>query len=71
MWKKYIGAKNIKGENYFLDPEKSGSLTDRYNITTIPRYLLIDKFGNIVDESADRPGSQETLKTLTTLLNKN
>ena len=71
LWKKYIGAKNIKGENYFLDPEKSGSLTDRYNITTIPRYLLIDKFGNIVDESADRPGSQETLKTLTTLLNKN
>ena len=41
---------NIKGEHYRLNGEAWSDLVQRFSIKGIPRYILIDKEGKVVDK---------------------
>lgn len=46
----------------------SYEVSGRYKVSSIPRYMIIDKKGNLVNDKAPRPSSSETLPALLELL---
>jgi thiol-disulfide isomerase/thioredoxin len=69
-WQRLIAGHNIEGEHYFLSTVQSVELGRRFNIRTVPRYLIFDKNGNVADAEADRPSSAKTQKEIEELLLK-
>ncbi len=65
-WKKMIEDREMGGIQLFAGDDYSFST--EYNITGIPRFILVDPDGNIVDADAPRP-SDPKLKTLFDSLN--
>ena len=51
-------------ENYIISNWKKSSLYKNYKIETIPRYLLFDKNGKIIDSDAPRPSENELEKLI-------
>ena len=63
-WKKMIEEKELGGIQLFADKSwKSDFVTD-YKINGIPRFILIDPDGNIVNADAPRPSDNELIKLL-------
>ncbi len=62
-WRKMIAAKKMGGVQLFADRGFQSEFIKAYGINSIPRFLLIDPQGNIVNSNAPRP-SQSQLKTL-------
>lgn len=50
--------------NYLISHWKKSFLFNNYKIKTIPRYLLFDKNGKIIDDDAPRPSSKELKKLI-------
>jgi thiol-disulfide isomerase/thioredoxin len=47
----------------FVMPNPAGSeITSRFDISSIPRYVLMDANGNVVDDNAPRPSETERIK---------
>lgn len=67
-WKNAINAKQIKGVNLISLNGSEDGLSDKYEFPYIPRYVLIDKKGNIADFDAKRPSDKGIEKDLQTLL---
>lgn len=56
-WKrasKQIGLPDIS--SYLFSNSKNSSIAKQFNLSTIPRYILIDKNGKVIDADAPRPG---------------
>jgi thiol-disulfide isomerase/thioredoxin len=64
-WKSGIESNDL-GDfvNGWVTPEWSVKVAQQYMIRTIPRYMIIDKTGKIVNANAKRPSSPETLGEL-------
>lgn len=61
-WKTMVKEKELSGIQLFADNEwKSGFVTD-YQISGIPRFILIDPEGNIVKANAPRPSSPKLVE---------
>ncbi|MBO9631640.1 MAG: TlpA family protein disulfide reductase [Chitinophagaceae bacterium] len=60
-WKKYLSGKKLKGLQLHIG--ESNELSAVYKISGIPRYLLFDKDGRIINIDAPRP-SDEALTAL-------
>ncbi|WP_298325876.1 TlpA disulfide reductase family protein [uncultured Dokdonia sp.] len=60
-WVRASKLENLSTEenNYIIADWKKSKLYNNYNIKTIPRYLLFDKFGKIIDDNAPRPSDNE------------
>ncbi|MEC5164615.1 thiol-disulfide isomerase/thioredoxin [Flavobacterium sp. PL11] len=56
-WKKFIQDKELGGVQVFADNDWNSQFVKDYNITGIPRFILIDPKGNIVKSDAPRPSS--------------
>ncbi len=57
-WKKMVSNKELKGLHIIESPEsEAASIRKAYLINGIPRYILVDQSGNIVDAEAERPSS--------------
>ena len=76
-WKATIKEKNIGGIHYLLDENQYSELKALFNIQGIPRYVLINKDGKVVDENAPIPGNEilkginfELIKTINKLINQ-
>ena len=63
-WKKFVTDKELGGIQLFADNDWNSDFIKAYGINGIPRFILIDPKGNIVNANADRPSSA----TLTPLL---
>jgi thiol-disulfide isomerase/thioredoxin len=59
---------HLDGQHYFLNTAQSKALREELNINGIPRYLLIDWDGSILDSDFDQPGSDDTKKNIAKLL---
>lgn len=60
-WQNLIAGHSIEGEHYFLSNAQGAELAREFNIRMIPRYLIIDKSGSVVNAEAGRPSSAKTL----------
>ena len=67
-WKKFVVTKDLKGIQLFADNDWNSDFVKAYGITGIPRFILIDPKGNIVNANADRPSSPALTTLLTELL---
>ncbi|MCI9845305.1 TlpA family protein disulfide reductase [Flavobacterium pectinovorum] len=67
-WKKFVADKNLGGVQLFADKDWGSDFVTSYGVTGIPRFILIDPNGNILDPDADRPSSAELQTQLDTLL---
>ena len=67
-WRKMVTDKNMKGIQLIADRDWKSSITQDYKITGIPRFLLIDPNGNIVNVHAPRPSSPQLEPLLASLV---
>lgn len=63
-WLSYIEREKLTGHQFWVDSENKKIYDDSFNITMIPRFVLIDKDGKIVDANAPRPSSGEEIRKL-------
>lgn len=66
-WLKMIEEENLGGIQLLADKDFSSEFVMAYNITGIPRFILIDKEGKIISSNAPRPsnpGLREILDNL-------
>ena len=66
-WRKIIKEKEMKGKHLISKGNFESEITKLYNVKGIPRYVIIDKDGNIADSNAKRP-SEEVINDLEVLL---
>ncbi len=62
-WRAFVAEKALDGIQLLADNAFESGFVQAYNITAIPRFLLIDPQGNIVSNNAPRPSSPQ-LKAL-------
>ena len=63
-WLDMVEEKELKGIQLFADKDWSSSFVKGYAIDGIPRFILIDKEGNIISADAPRPSSNEKIRNL-------
>ena len=61
-WKNMVNEKELGGVQLFADNDWNSDFVQEYEIQGIPRFILIDSEGNIVDANAPRPSSEELIK---------
>lgn len=62
-WESTILDLKIKGDPYLLTDSQYDILSEKFDITGIPRYILVNKEGKVVDENAARPSFNRELNT--------
>lgn len=67
-WKKMVTDRSLGGIQLFSGKGFESSFVRRYSIESIPRFILIDPSGNIVDAEAKRPGDPALREQLDKLL---
>jgi thiol-disulfide isomerase/thioredoxin len=68
-WKALIKDKELGGVQLFADNNWNSQFIKEYGINSIPRFILIDPTGKIVNADAARPSSAEIQVQLDALLN--
>ncbi|WP_299800704.1 TlpA disulfide reductase family protein [uncultured Maribacter sp.] len=63
-WLRMIKVKELGGTQLFSDKSFNSTFMKAYGITSIPRFILIDPNGNIVDAEAPRPSFEKTITLL-------
>ncbi len=66
-WRDYVKEKNLDGVQLLADDAFNSAFIKAYNITGIPRFLIIDPKGNVVNSNAPRPSDPELKKLLDSL----
>jgi len=54
-WQEVIKKYNVSGDHYLLNNRQLTELTKLINLTYVPRYIIIDRKGKIVELDAPRP----------------
>lgn len=68
-WENTIKDKGIEGEHYFANDNEGKLLSEKFNISGIPHYVLVDKTGKVADDHATRPSDKvQLLKKINSLL---
>jgi len=65
IWKSMIADKKMSGTQLFANGDTN--FTENYNINSIPRFILIDASGNIINANAPRPSDNKLIETLNSL----
>lgn len=68
-WKQFVADKNLKGEQLWADEVNSRIFTGAFNMQQIPRFVLLDPEGRIVDANAARPSDVRVRQLLDKVLN--
>ncbi len=67
-WRKAIARNSITGDHVLMNREMFVKLSGQYNVSSIPRYMIIDKNGNVVVPDATSPSNINTAKKINELL---
>jgi thiol-disulfide isomerase/thioredoxin len=54
-WEKMVKAKNMEGLQWYAPGDFKSELATHFMVNGIPRFILLDREGKIIDPSADRP----------------
>lgn len=57
-WEKMVKAKNMDGLQWFTENAWKSEIAQHFMVNAIPRFLLLDKEGKVIDPSADRPSGK-------------
>lgn len=68
-WKKFVSEKQLGGTQLFADKNWNSDFMQRFGVTSIPRFILIDPSGKVLQSDASRPSDPELQKELDSLLN--
>ncbi|VAW24000.1 hypothetical protein MNBD_BACTEROID04-1687, partial [hydrothermal vent metagenome] len=60
-WQKMVKEKELKGIQLFSDKDWDSDFVKEYLIKGIPRFILIDPNGNIVNSNAPRPSDSKLI----------
>lgn len=63
-WEQMVKDKELKGYQIYAAKAWNSKIIEDYMIKGIPRFIMIDKKGNIVDINATRPSNPMTKETL-------
>lgn len=66
-WKKMIADKKLSGTQLFSDKNWKSKFVTDYVINGIPRFILIDPLGNIVNSNAPRPSDPKLIELFNSL----
>lgn len=66
-WKTMVKDENLVGIQLFSDKNWESEFVKGYNIQGIPRFILIDPNGNVVDANAPRPSSKKLVELFDSL----
>lgn len=67
-WKKALEKLQLEGENGHVKPTENAQILRKLAVSSIPRYVIIDKKGKIILPDAPRPSSPDTLLELLKLV---
>lgn len=67
-WISTVENLELTGEHYLSSLAVKQDYGTRFNVRFIPRYVLIDKKGKVVDENAKRPSDPQTVNDIESLL---
>lgn len=67
-WKNFVQENHLKGIQIIADKDFNSDFIKKFNINSIPRFILIDPKGKIVSANAKRPSDPELQKQLDQLL---
>jgi thiol-disulfide isomerase/thioredoxin len=68
-WIKFVKSKNLGGIQLIADNNWMSEFIRSFGINSIPRFILIDPTGNVVNADAPRPSDNELKDVLDKLLN--
>lgn len=63
-WEAYVTKHKMEGAQFWVDLKNKKIYDDGFNITMIPRFILVDKEGKIIDANAPRPSSGKEIRKL-------
>ena len=66
-WSNLVNKKELSGIQLLADKEWDSKFIKEYNIQAIPRFILIDTNGNIVNTQAPRPSDPKLIELLNSL----
>lgn len=69
-WKDALEKFDLQGTQGFSPGGWGSDVTRVFKISSIPRYLIFNKKGELVDHNAPRPANPETIKILRNLIKK-
>ena len=67
-WRQFVAAKKLKGIQLITDNAFDTEFIRKFNITSIPRFILIDPNGKIISADAKRPSDPNLRAQLDGLL---
>jgi thiol-disulfide isomerase/thioredoxin len=67
-WKKYLKSNHVHGVHLISREGDEEQLRDRYALDLIPRFVLIDKSGNVAQFHAKAPSDAGTVEDIKALL---
>ncbi|MNL25790.1 Thiol-disulfide oxidoreductase ResA [compost metagenome] len=67
-WADYVKTQQLGGVQLISDNDFKTDFVKQFNISSIPRFILIDPSGKIISGDAKRPSDPELRKQLDTLL---
>lgn len=67
-WNNAIDAMKITGEHFRVNKNVYTQMNEQFNVQYIPRYVLIDKKGNVVDANFKRPSDASAVGEIEKLL---
>jgi hypothetical protein len=68
-WKAMIAKLDIQGEHYLLNKNEYAAIAEKFQISGIPHYVLVDQKSHVVDGNAKRPGDDKLKPEIEALLN--
>lgn len=60
-WESVIKKYDLQGDHYYLEASTYTDLCAKFGITGIPRYMIMNKKGQVVNKNAPRPSSLSML----------
>ena len=67
-WVLAVDKLNLTGEHYRSSYSVKQEYATRFNVRYIPRYVLINKKGRVVDDNAKRPSDPAVVNDIEALL---
>ena len=67
-WENMVKDRGLKGVQLLAGRDSQTGISKDYNISGIPRFILVDKAGNIINANAERPSSPGLKAQLAELL---